>query len=242
MTYCLAIKVRQGVLFAADSRTSAGVDYVSTYRKVHSFGKPGERQFVLLSAGNLATTQAVMNEIRRDLDDDAEVNLDKVSRLFDAARYVGRLSAHIRTEYREALEQNGSIAGASFILGGQIKGQPPETFLIYPEGNCISASPETPYLQIGENKYGKPILDRLVHIGMSLEEAARCACISLDSTMRSNLSVGPPFELILYRADALEPGHHVILKTSSPYYTAFRSSWKEGVAQAFDALPRFDWE
>ncbi|MFQ5507713.1 MAG: peptidase [Leptospirillia bacterium] len=242
MTYCLAIKVRQGLLFAADSRTSAGVDYVSVYRKVHSFGKPGERQFVLLSAGNLATTQAVLNEVQRDLDDDAEVSLDKVSHVFDAAHYVGQLSARIQAKYAEALEQNGSVSGASFILGGQIKGRPHDIFLIYPEGNYICASPETPYLQIGENKYGKPILDRLVHIGMSLEDAARCACISLDSTMRSNLSVGPPLELILYRNESLEPGRHLILKTSSPDYASIRKSWKEGVEQAFTALPRFDWE
>jgi putative proteasome-type protease len=243
MTYCLAIKVMEGVVFASDSRSNAGVDYVSVYSKMHSFGVPGERSFILLTAGNLATTQAVVNLIHRDLDNPrARRGLNKAKYLHDAANYVGELSVEVQERHADALKQSGNSAQASFILGGQIKGRPPNVYRIYPEGNCITASPETPYLQIGESKYGKPILDRLVTSGMSLEDAARCALVSIDSTIRSNVSVGPPLELTIYRNDALAPGHHMTLKLNSPLYTAIQKNWGNGIKQAFQKLPRFDWE
>jgi putative proteasome-type protease len=243
MTYCLAIKVMEGLVFASDSRSNAGVDYVSVYSKMHSFVVPGQRSFVLLTAGNLATTQAVVNLIHRDVDNPkAKHGLYKAKYLHDAAHYVGELSVEVQERHAEALKQSGNSPEASFILGGQIKGRAPNIYRIYPEGNCITASPETPYLQIGESKYGKPILDRLVGPAMSLEDAARCALVSIDSTIRSNVSVGPPVEVMIYRNDLLAPGHHLTLKLNSPLYTAIQKHWGDGIKSAFRKLPRFDWE
>jgi putative proteasome-type protease len=243
MTYCLAIKVSEGLLFASDSRTNAGVDYVSIYSKMHSFGIPGERAFVLLTAGNLATTQMVVNLIHRDLDaPKGRHGLNAVTYLHDAAHYVGELSVQVQEKHAEALKQSGNSPEATFILGGQIKGRKPNIYRIYAEGNCITASPETPYLQIGETKYGKPILDRMVSPTISLEDAARCAMVSIDSTIRSNVSVGPPVELAFYRADALELERHLTLKLNSPLYTTVQKKWNEGLRKAFRALPRFEWE
>ncbi|TVO75859.1 hypothetical protein [Sedimenticola selenatireducens] len=243
MTYCLAISVNDGIVFASDSRSNAGVDYIRTCSKMHRFFWPGDRIIVLLSAGNLATTQAVVNAVQRDLDDPkAKFNLLKAKHLFDIADYVGDLSQKEQHHHGPAIEKNGGSAGASFILGGQIKGHEHDIYLIYPEGNYISASIETPYLQIGENKYGKPMLDRVISMDSSLNNAARCALVSLDSTMRSNISVGPPFELTLYNGDSLEEPRQMSLKLASPYYKTLQKSWNEGLKRAFSRLPKFDWE
>ena len=190
MTYCVAIKVGKGIVFASDSRTNAGVDYISTYSKMYSFDLPDDRAMVLLSSGNLATTQAVINYVKRDIQNDASINLKNVHYLYDAADYIGKMSQQYQKEHGEALRKNGISAEASFILGGQIHGHEQEIYLIYPQGNYISASEDTPYLQIGETKYGKPILDRVIRTDTTLEDAARCALVSLDSTIRSNISVG----------------------------------------------------
>jgi putative proteasome-type protease len=243
MTYCLAIKVNQGLVFASDSRTNAGVDYVSVYSKMYSFDVPEERAFVLLTAGNLATTQAVVHRIQRDLDDPkAKQGLNAVKYLHDAAHYVGEISVQVQEKHAEALKQGGHSAEASFILGGQIAGRPPNIYRIYPEGNCITASPETPYLQIGETKYGKPILDRIVSPQLSLEDAARCALVSIDSTVRSNVAIGPPIEVALYRNDALKLDQHLTLTLESPLYTDIQRAWNEGLQAAFKGLPSFEWE
>jgi putative proteasome-type protease len=243
MTYCLAIKVDDGLILASDSRTHAGVDYVSTYSKMHVFGATGERFFVLLAAGSLATTQAVVNNIQRDLETpDAAMSLNKVEYVFDAARYVGAINYRVQQEHAEALKQSGASAEASFILGGQLSGKPHEIYLIYPQGNYIAASSETPYLQIGESKYGKPILDRVIASKTSLEDAARCALVSLDSTMRSNISVGPPLELAFYRKDQLALQHHLVLDSNSPLIRRVQQRWNDGLRRAFNGLPRFDWE
>jgi putative proteasome-type protease len=243
MSYCVAIKVKDGLVFASDSRTNAGVDHVSVYSKMHAFGTPGDRVFVVLTAGNLATSQAVINLIRRDLEDrEAEQSLDTVQYLFDAAHYVGELSVQVQNQHAEMFEKTGGKPEASFILGGQIKGGMPEIFLIYPEGNYISASEDTPYLQIGENKYGKPILDRIITPQTSLEDAGRCALVSLDSTMRANVSVGPPLELAIYNKDSFELGRRMTLKLASPFYKTLQKRWNEGLKRAFNRLPRFDWE
>lgn len=242
MTYCLAIKVNEGLVFASDSRTNAGVDYVSTFSKMHTFIEPGERLYVLLSAGNLATSQAVLNAIQRDMDEDKPENLKTFKYLFDAAHYIGHLSQRIQHEHREAAERSKINNEASFILGGQIGERTPKIYLIYPQGNYITASEETPYLQIGETKYGKPILDRVIRAETSLEDAARCALVSLDSTMRSNISVGPPLELSIYRQNQHALEHRISLKYGTPLYTALQKRWNEGLRRAFERLPRFDWE
>ena len=243
MTYCLAISVNKGLVFASDSRTNAGVDYVTTYSKMHSFVWPDERMCVILTSGNLATSQAVMNIIRNDLEKpDAKFNLRKGRHLHEVAHYIGQLSQREQRQHAEAMEKSGSKAEASFILGGQIAGHAPEIFLIYPQGNYISASPETPYLQIGENKYGKPILDRIITPVTTLEDAARCALVSLDSTIRSNISVGPPVELAIHSLDSIEEPYHLKLTLNSPMYKSLQKQWNEGLRRAFNRLPRFEWE
>mgnify|MGYP001157872694 FL=1 len=243
MTYCLAIKVKDGLVFASDSRTSAGVDYVSVYSKMHTFQLTEGRVFVLLSAGNLATSQAVVNSLRRDLaDPEAPISLNSVHFPFDAAHYIGEISVRVQNEHPEAMKKSGVNVEASFILGGQVGLGEHEIYLIYPQGNYISTSDETPYLQVGETKYGKPILDRIVTPQTSLEDAARCALVSEDSTMRSNISVGPPLELLIYRADSLSIDTRLLLKPQSPLYKKLQKTWNEGLRHVFDRLPRFDWE
>ena len=243
MTYCLAIKVDDGLVFASDSRTHAGVDYASVFSKMHQFDLQGDRFMVLLAAGSLATTQAVVNLIRRDLENSgSHCSLNKAAYLFDAATYVGGISVKVQEQHSLAMQRSGFSAEATFILGGQIAGQPHEIYLIYPQGNYINASPSTPYLQIGETKYGKPILDRMAEAKTSLEDAARCALVSLDSTMRSNISVGPPVEVGIYRADTFKMGHHLNLDTSSKLYSGVQKHWSESIRAGFNSLPRFDWE
>ncbi len=243
MTYCVAIKLNEGLVFASDSRTNAGVDHVNTYSKMFTFQAPDDRMFVILTAGNLATTQAVINTVQRDFDDpDARVSLRTVAHLFEAANYVGEINRRESHRHSDGPTQTSFFPEASFLLGGQIKGQDHDAFLIYPQGNYITASPANPYLQIGENKYGKPILDRIIALETSLEDAARCALVSLDSTMRSNVSVGPPFELAIYRRDGLELTHYLNLKLASPLYKSLQKRWNEGLRRAFNRLPRFDWE
>lgn len=243
MTYCLAIKVNDGLVFASDSRTHAGVDYASVYSKMHRPSLNPDRLMVLLGAGSLATTQAVVNQIRRDLENPfATTNLNTVQYLFDAANYVGGISVHVQEQHMAAMQRSGFSPEASFILGGQIEGKTPQIYLIYPQGNYITASPDTPYLQIGETKYGKPILDRIVQGETTLEDAARCAVVSLDSTIRSNISVGPPLEVSIYRADTYRIDHYLSMDANHPLYMQIRKQWSEGIRAAFTTLPRFGWE
>ena len=243
MTYCLAIKVNKGVVFASDSRTNAGVDFIATYSKMTRFVWPGERVLVLLTSGSLATSQAVVNAIQRDLDDpDAEFDLRSGNYLHQVADYIGTLSQAEQQRRKEAMEKSGSSAESSFILGGQIAGKVPEIFMIYPQGNFVSTSSDTPYLQIGENKYGKPILDRIIGPTTTLEDAARCALVSLDSTIRSNISVGPPIELAIMTANALEEPYHQSMTMNSPMYKSVQKQWTQGLKRSFNRLPRFEWE
>jgi putative proteasome-type protease len=243
MSYCLAIKVNKGLVFASDSRTNAGVDYVTTYSKMHTFVWPGEMVCVLVTAGNLGTSQAVVNLVHKHLEEpEAEFNLRSAEHIYEAAHYIGRLSQAEQEQHREAFEKSSASVEASFILGGQIAGGAPEIYMIYPQGNYISASPETPFLQIGEAKYGKPILDRIIGPQTTLEDAARCALVSLDSTMRSNISVGPPLELAIYQGDSLDEPRHMSYKLASSFYKTLQKRWTEGLRRAFNRLPRFDWE
>lgn len=243
MTYCLAIKVNKGVVFASDSRTNAGVDYIATYSKMTRFVWPGERVLVLLTSGSLATSQAVVNAIKRDLDDpESEFTLRSGKYLHQVAQYIGELSQKEQRRHEKAMEKSGSSAESSFILGGQINGKSHEIFMIYPQGNFVSTSSDTPYLQIGENKYGKPILDRIITPSTSLEDAARCAMVSLDSTIRSNISVGPPIELSIMTAGSMEAPYHQTLTMNSPMYKSMQKQWTQGLKRTFNRLPRFEWE
>lgn len=243
MTYCLAIQLREYLVFASDSRTSAGVDNVSVYSKMNVFQPADDRIFVILTAGNLATTQAVLSQVQRDLDNPhSEESLRTVDYLFDAARYIGRISREVQKEDEEALSRSQASAEASFIVGGQVPGRPHNIYLVYPQGNCISASPKAPFLQIGETKYGKPILDRVITPDTPLGDAVRCALMSISSTMRSNISVGPPIEVAIYRADSCQIERRISLDYDSRLFLEMEESWGTGLRQALSALPRFDWE
>jgi putative proteasome-type protease len=244
MTYCVAIKVNQGLVFAADTRTAAGVDDVRTYNKMHTFEFPGERVFVIMSAGNLATTQYVLAQAQREINDPtAAVSLRNVRHMFDAADYLGQLSVRAQKQVNQQSQYSGGVnVETTLLLGGQIQGEDPAIYLIYPLGNCIAASPETPFLQSGEIKYGKPILDRFIRPHVSLEDAARCALVSLDSTMRSNISVGPPVDLAVLPRDALKVTHALRLDLDTPYYSQLKETWARQLENAVRSLPKFDWE
>lgn len=244
MTYCVGIRCEQGLVMASDSRTNAGVDNVSIYSKMHRFEFPGERIVILLSAGNLATTQGVIDHMQRDLEEGREAfpGVRHLPRMADIAGYVGDISRELQARYGEQNGRKGFSAEASFLVAGQIGDQPHELLLVYPEGNYISYSSRVPFLQIGESKYGKPILDRIIRPDISLSEAARCALVSMDSTMRSNVSVGPPFELLLYRRDTLETPRHRVLDQDEPYYVRLQNEWSEALRRSFEGLPRFEWE
>ncbi|MCU0836700.1 MAG: 20S proteasome subunit A/B [Chromatiaceae bacterium] len=243
MTYCLGLVLDEGLVLASDSRTNAGVDYVTTFSKLHVFTPAPDRIFVLLSAGNLATTQEVLNRIRRDLaQPPAGTHFLNARYLFEAAEYVGKVSLSVQRDHGPALQQSGVSAETTLILGGQIRGEPHGLFLIYPQGNYFAASPETPYLQIGENKYGKPALDRIAKLRLSLEDAARLCIVSLDATSRSNVTVGPPFEVAIYPKDSMTLSHRLKLDADSQLLKDLSQSWNRGICQAFESLPRFEWE
>jgi putative proteasome-type protease len=239
MTYCLAIELDEGLVFCSDSRTNAGPDRVSTYSKMHRFSVPYDRSLIILTAGNLATSQAVITQIQRDLEEDSEVNIFNARYVSDIADYVGEISLQEQRKYNKKGGPNaGFNAAATFILGGQIKGHSQELYMIYPEGNHISASSLFPYLQIGETKYGKPILDRIIRSDTPVETAMRCALVSVDSTMRSNATVGPPLECMFYRRDSLKPyENYCKLEENHPYLLELRNSWDESIREAFDGLP-----
>lgn len=243
MTYCVGLLLNEGVVFASDSRTNAGVDYVTTYSKMHIFTPASDRVFVLLSAGNLATTQEVINHIQRDLDYPPSdgVNLATVRYLFEAAEYVGKISLKVQNLHRDALSTSGVSGETTLLLGGQIAGQAHGLKLIYPQGNYIGASAETPYLQIGESKYGKPGMDRIVRPELSLDEGARLCLVSLDATTRSNITVGPPFEVATYVKDSISLTNRCQFTDKDPFLMALRQSWNEGINRAFESLPTMNW-
>ena len=243
MAYCLAIKINEGIVFASDSRTNAGVDYIRTYSKMYTYCWPGDRILVILTSGNLATSQAVVNKIQHDLEDEhSDFNLKSAGKLYEVASYIGKLLQQEQSEHARAFKDNKDALGATFIVGGQIGQRDDDIYLVYPEGNYITVSPETPYMQLGETKYGKPILDRTITPETSLNDAARCALVSLDSTMRSNVSVGPPLELALYKADSLAEPTYLNIDLSSPILNEIQQQWAEGLTRAFENLPKFDWE
>ncbi len=243
MTYCVAVRVEQGLVLASDSRTSAGVDDLSIYSKMHHFRTRNDRFITLLSAGNLATTQAVTKQLERQIEQTPEgPNLNSFSYLDEIAHHVGELSSQIQSDFSDQIEQANGMMQASFILAGQIRGGDHEAFLIYPQGNYIAASPEKPFLQIGETKYGKPILDRIIEPSISLERAGRCALVSMDASMRANLTVGPPIELLMYQRDTLNSIRRSRMEANDPYLIRLGQAWSEGLNRLFLDLPRFEWE
>ena len=237
MTYCCAISVRAGIVFCSDSRTNAGVDQVSTYSKMFTFDKGADRQFVILTAGNLATTQATLAQLKKDIRQNAPLSLNTVNSIGDAADYVGDVSRAQQDKH----STSGPSYEASFILGGQIQGSHHRVVMIYPEGNHITSSKDTPYLQIGESKYGKPILDRIIQLDTPLETAALCALVSMDSTMRSNLTVGPPIEMIIYQADSYNLTNYHRFEDDDDYLRELKKSWDSRLKDAFHQLPPLAW-
>jgi putative proteasome-type protease len=240
MTYCIGIALDKGLVFCSDSRTNAGIDQVSTYSKMHVFGRDGERRFVLLSAGNLATTQAVVHVLEHDIRQQADTSLLSVNSLAEAADYIGEVSVKRQARFREG-GMSSFDPKVTFILGGQLRGEPAGIFLIYPEGNHITTSRDHPFLQIGESKYGKPILDRVITAGTSIDDAAKCAIVSMDSTLRSNLSVGPPIELRVYETDALTAGRYLTFGDDDAYLRSLARGWNQKLIEAFTTLPEIDW-
>jgi putative proteasome-type protease len=241
MTYCLAINVKDGLVLCSDSRTNAGTDNVSTYSKMFTFSLPGSRFLALLSAGNLATTQAVVKKLNNDIPAGLLPNLSTVATMQDAADYVGMVSTQLQ-KVHSSRDMGCTNFESTFILAGQIAGQSPEIYMIYPQGNYIHESPDHPFLQIGEIKYGKPILDRVIKPEVPLAPAARCALVSMNSTVRSNLTVGPPIELMIYKRDALDGGRRMVFREDDPFAREISEKWSQGLFEALDKLPHFDWE
>ena len=242
MTYCLGILTRDGMVMAADSRTNAGVDYISTYQKMFDFSCPGERVILVCTSGNLSMTQGAISGLNKDLKVAADVNIHTLPTMYDVARYIGSKIRHMAEIDGPWLKKDGIDAKCSMILGGQIKGQEPELFLIYSQGNCIQAAKETPFLQIGETKYGKPILDRTLTFDTPLAAAAKYALLSIDSTMKSNISVGPPINLVMYKHNSLAIRHRLLLRLGDPYLAKMRQMWEDSLKQTFDRIPDINWE
>lgn len=242
MTYCLGILTKFGLVMAADSRTNAGVDYISTHQKLIDFSKPGERVLLICTAGNLSITQATLTLIRRDLTAQVEPNLHTLPSLYEIARYIGAKAREIQDQDRPWLERDKIDSQCTFLFGGQVKGEEPGLFLIYSQGNCIQVSRDMPFLQIGEAKYGKPILDRILSFETSLDAAAKCALLSIDSTMKSNISVGPPINLALYETGSFKIRHELKLQLGAPYLAQIRRMWEIALREAFDNMPNIDWE
>ena len=242
MTYCVGILLNTGLVFAADTRTNAGVDHVSSFKKLSVFEQPGERVMVILSAGNLATTQAVVNHITRAVEaGNGENNILAAPNMFDAAEMVGAILSHEIELHGEQVKAANADASASFILGGQIKGGQLRLFQIYSAGNFIEASAESPFVQIGETKYGKPILDRVIDADTPIHLAVKAALLSFDSTMRSNLSVGLPIDVVTVKKDAYAADRQMRVDADDPFYQDLRKRYDRGIVDLFDTLPEPDW-
>jgi putative proteasome-type protease len=237
MTYCLAATVDEGLVFVSDSRTNAGIDQLGIFSKMHPFTDLPGRFLTLLSAGNLATTQAVVARLQRDIREGAETSLATIGRLRDAALYIGNINREVQARYPEEERPTGFSPEADFIFGGQIGNAPHDVFHIYTAGNFYSPTALAPFVQIGEQKYGKPILDRILRRDTPLETVARCGLVSMDSTMRSNASVGPPIELMIYRAGAVGTSTHMVYEEDNEYLRVLRNAWSDNLRQAFEQLP-----
>jgi len=241
MTYGVGLLLEDGLVLCSDSRTHAGVDHVAIFNKMHVWEKPGERCITLLTAGNLAISQSIVNLLTEGMGTDRAETLANVPSMFEAARLVGRAVREVYDLDAARLKEQGAEFTISLILGGQIKGRRLRLFQVYSAGNFIEASAETPYFQIGETKYGKPILDRVVMGSTTLNEAAKCALISMDSTLRSNLSVGLPLDLMIYRTDTLKTELRRIIDEGDPYFEQIRQGWSSALRNAIKAMPDVPW-
>ncbi|QHJ01116.1 peptidase [Xylophilus rhododendri] len=246
MTYCVAIKLNAGLVFLSDSRTNAGLDQISTFRKMIVYEKPGDRFMTLLSAGNLSISQSVreilQTEQLREFEDAEPITIWNAKSMFDAARVLGQAVRHVYERDAEALQQAGVEFNVSLIFGGQIRGEGMRLFQVYSAGNFIEATPETQYFQVGESKYGKPVLDRVITPETPLDEAAKCALVSMDSTLKSNLSVGLPLDLVVYEANALKSNKIVAIDTDNPYFRMLHNSWGQKLREVFDSLEDPVWD
>ncbi|BCG88142.1 MULTISPECIES: peptidase [unclassified Mesorhizobium] len=241
MTYCVGLKIDRGLVFMSDTRTNAGMDSISTFKKMHVWEQPGERVIVLMSAGNLATTQAVvslLDERTKAVGDRHEKLLDTPS-MYQTVRLVGDTVKEVIAQSSPAGEKADSYFNASFILGGQIKGSPPRLFMIYPEGNFIESTDDTPFFQIGETKYGKPIIIRAYERTMSLAETVKLLLVSFDSTLKSNLSVGLPLDLLFLEKDTFKVGLKKRIGQDDQYYRTISDGWSNALKTAFASLPDF---
>ena len=242
MTYCVGILVNEGLVLASDSRTHAGVDNFAKFCKMTVFERPGDRVLILLSSGNLAGTQAVISVLKQRSDvPDGPPNLWTARTMFDVAVLVSDAVRDIERRDAPFLESGPIPFNASFIVGGQIKGEPPRLFRVYAEGNFIEAGDETPFLQTGEAKYGKPIIDRVIAPTTTLADATKCILVSFDSTMRSNMSVGMPIDLVCYERDSLQIRMRRRVDQGDAYFTALSAAWSEGVRNVFRELPELEW-
>jgi putative proteasome-type protease len=235
MTYCVGLLVDTGLVLLSDSRTNAGVDQINTFRKMATFHRANERVLVLLSAGNLAITQAVINLLH-----EAPEDSDQPPRIY-VARVIGDALREIHARDAEMLKEQGHDFNANFILGGQVLGEEPRLFHVYSAGNFIESSIDTPYFQIGESKYGKPIIDRVISRSSSLAQAAKCALVSMDSTIRSNLSVGPPLDLAIIRRDEFRLATHISIDLENEYFKMIRTRWGFALQEVFSELPNPNW-
>lgn len=239
MTYCLGIVTDDGLVMASDSRTNAGYDQINTCRKMYGFVQPGERVFVILSSGSLSISQSVLTLLRSEFD--AGEGLATAKSLYAAARMVGDCVRRVSDIDRVALERDQYSFNVHLLLGGQVKGEPSGLYLIYPQGNPLRATEDSPYLQLGECKYGRPILDRGIESGTSLEVAAKYALLSFDATIRSNVTVGPPIEIVLYRKDSLELTEHRRFSASDQDLQVIHASWEQSLRRAVEQLPEIQF-
>ena len=242
MTYCVGLRLDSGILFASDSRTNAGMDHIATFSKMKVFEHANERVIVILSAGNLSITQSVLNILEQHRHaDQGGPTIWSVSSMYDVACLVGDALREVLRRDGPHLAAGNIDASASLLVGGQIKGEDPRLFNIYPQGNFIEATADTLYFQLGEGKYGKPVLDRVVSRGTSLIDATKCTLVSFDSTMRSNISVGLPIDLLVYEIDALRVKLARRIEETDPYFQMVHTQWGEGLRRVFAQLPDPDW-
>lgn len=240
MTYCIGIKTNQGVVLVSDSRTNAGLDNVNIYTKMLTYDV-GDRTIIIVTSGNLGTSQAVFKSIEKDIKDkNAALNLNTCKDFEQIASYVGKLN--IKHSSPDGVNTDSLVLGSTFIIGGQIRGQELELYMVYPQGNFIRPADSKPYLVIGEVKYGKPILDRVITPSVSIGDASRCALISMDSTLKSDLTVGPPIDIAVYKKDQKKISYLKCLNTSDEDYSKVCDKWSDKVLQVFDTFPKFDWE